>query len=307
MIWLKVPPPCSRASCDPPSPSRPADRSGRRSDRRAAAGAARCRRQARCRRPGIGGRLRLRRAVAGGGVFRRAVGIGGRAAAGIAMPGMSAIPARLAAGAAVAGMQWPAAACSGGQFGSAGAAAAGIAMPRHVRHSAAAAVRGGRGGLAVARRGMFRRAVRIGRRGGCGHRHAAASTPCCIGWSGAVGGGAGLARPGAAAAPWHRPASRRGFGAQPARAMPGMFMPRHVHSGHALGDGGAGDRAASRIARAFMPPLPRRAHADDPHHPGVHVVEHVAVERPVADRIGGEVEGRPCRRAGRLTVCLRGA
>src|SRR3546814_6327992 len=35
-----------------------------------------------------------------------------------------------------------------------------------------------------------------------------------------------------------------------------------------------------------------RANAYDAHHSGVHMVEKVAVERPIAERVGGEIEGR---------------
>src|SRR3546814_9389652 len=44
-------------------------------------------------------------------------------------------------------------------------------------------------------------------------------------------------------------------------------------------------------ARASCGILPR-THAHDAHHPGVHVIEKMAMKRPVAERVGGEVEGR---------------
>ena len=39
-----------------------------------------------------------------------------------------------------------------------------------------------------------------------------------------------------------------------------------------------------------MPRSIERPDRDDPHHAGMHVVEQVAVERPVAGRVGGQVE-----------------
>src|SRR3546814_4809339 len=35
--------------------------------------------------------------------------------------------------------------------------------------------------------------------------------------------------------------------------------------------------------------LSLRSHAHDPHHAGLHVIEQMAVERPIADRISGKI------------------
>ena len=82
---------------------------------------------------------------------------------------------------------------------------------------------------------------------------------------------------------------------------------RHAHAVHMvhLRHRRRGEQGKDRQRRPQCGIL--RAHRHDLHHAGVHVVEKVAVERPVADRVGGQVEGDGCRRGRRLTVCLRGA
>src|SRR3546814_12189876 len=54
-------------------------------------------------------------------------------------------------------------------------------------------------------------------------------------------------------------------------------------------------------ARASCGILPR-THAHDAHHPGVHVIEKMAMKRPVAERVGGEVERSEERRVGKECV-----
>src|SRR3546814_7620678 len=50
-----------------------------------------------------------------------------------------------------------------------------------------------------------------------------------------------------------------------------------------------------------------RTDADDAHHPGVHMVEQMAMERPIADCIGGEIEARGAPRLDKHRMLARRA
>src|SRR3954470_4008027 len=81
--------------------------------------------------------------------------------------------------------------------------------------------------------------------------------------------------------------------------MPGMFIPCmfmpcidwsvSAAAGAANATGAAAERNIH--SSGFMARLPKRPDRHDTHHSRGHVVEVVAVERPVSGRVGGQVKG----------------
>ena len=99
----------------------------------------------------------------------------------------------------------------------------------------------------------------------------------------ALAGGVGFTLPGRCNDPWRHARACTSQCSQAAKRtrMTGMLCRR----------GGAAVPASRRIkAGASCRFSFQRPDADDAHHAGVHVVEQVAVERPVAGRVGGQVE-----------------